>query len=324
MLIPAIIIGVCFVLAILFGLLFVLSPFSKDLAAFRAEMKILAERTGSVSEEANNLAAAINGQSRVSGVWAEVGLKRVLDLGGLTENIDYTYQETFASEDSLRKDLRTDILVKMPQNRWIVVDSKNTIKSYTSYVAAEGMDKEILRKDIVVSVKNHVDELKSVQYEKNIRRAFDATLMYIPFEEVYLIAMKAEIKVGGETKLLRDYALENKVLFVNATSLIAILKAVEMSWQQQDADEKAKKIISECGRLCDKLANFSKSYQDLGKSLATLVKSYNAGLGQLATGPGNVLKRVQDLSAYGVPEAKELPDGESLQENAEKIAAVRE
>lgn len=311
MMIPSIVLGVCFLLAVLLGLLFVLSPFSKDLAAFRTEVRLLAERSGEVSTEANRLASAINGQSRVTGAWTEVGLKRVLDLAGLVENVDYTTGEK-------------GVRVKMPSERVIEINSKNSIKSFTRYVGAEGAEKEALRKEIVLSVKEHVDELAAEEQPAELKRAFDYTLMYIPFEEVYMIAMKAELKFGEEQKLLRDYAHERKILFVNSMSLISVLKAVELSWQQQDADEKAKKIISDCGVLSEKITHFAKSYREIGKTLATSVDAYNTGLSLLAGGPGNALKRVQELAAYGVPEAKDVPNPETLQETADAIAEVHE
>ena len=288
-------------------------------ADLRRQVLMLAERTASVTAEANNLAAAINGQAQVSGQWAEIGLKRVLELSGLVENVDYTYQETFSGEDSIRRDLRTDILVKMPGDRWVVVDSKNTVRSYTQYVDAEGVDKEELRKDIVRSLRTHVDELKAADYPKNIKRAFDCSLMYIPFEEVYLIALKSTIKVGNENRLLRDYAIENHVLFVNATSLLPILRSIQMAWVQQDMDKKAHKVIDECGKLCDKVNNFLESYQSIGKNLAGAVRAYNTGLGQLATGPGNILKRVQDFRELGVESARDLKSSGELEATAAKI-----
>lgn len=288
-------------------------------ADLRRQVLTLAERTASVTAEANNLAAAINGQAQVSGQWAEIGLKRVLELSGLVENVDYTYQETFSGEDSIRRDLRTDILVKMPGDRWVVVDSKNTVRSYTQYIDAEGVDKEELRKDIIRSLKAHVDELKAVDYPKNIKRAFDCSLMYIPFEEVYLIALKSTVKVGNENRLLRDYAIENHVLFVNATSLLPILRSIQMTWVQQDMDKKARKIIDDCGKLCDKFNNFLESYQSIGKNLTGAVKAYNTGLGQLATGPGNILKRVQDFRELGVESARDLKSSGELEATAAKI-----
>lgn len=309
MMIPSIVLGVCFLLAVLLGLLFVLSPFSKDLAAFRTEVRLLAERSGAVSTEANRLASAINGQSRVTGAWTEVGLKRVLELAGLTENTDFTMDDN-------------GVKVKMPSERSIVINSKNSIKSFTRYIGSEGAEKEALRKEIVLSVKEHIDELAAAKVDPEIRRAFDYTLMYIPFEEVYLIAMKAELLFGESKKLLRDYAHEHKILFVNSMSLISVLKAVELSWQQQDADEKAKKIISECGDLSEKITGFAKSYQEVGKTLAASVTAYNTGLSLLSVGPGNALKKVQELAAYGVPEAKEVPNPETLQETADTIPEV--
>lgn len=171
----------------------------------------LLKQTGGISEQANHLATAIRGQAQVTGQWGEIQLKRVLEVAGLRETIDYSYQETFSSPGSDYKNLRTDVLVKLPGDRWLVIDAKTTLAAYADYVAAEEDAREDPRRRIVESVRKHVDEIKTKAYRKSIA---DATgkdlhrmvLMYIPFEEVYLIAMKAEIAVSGQTRILRDYA----------------------------------------------------------------------------------------------------------------------
>lgn len=318
----------------------IVAPLLKDIQDFRAKVEKvnvddaeraaklteriegLVQQTNSVSAKANELAQAIRGEAQVTGSWAEIQLKRILELSGLKETIDYTYQETFASEGSDRKDLRTDVLVKISEKEWLVVDSKNTMEAYVGYVGADEATQEDLRKRIVDSVRKHVDELKSADYQKSIGKAFRYAFMYIPFEEVYLIAMKAEIKVGGDRLALREYARRNNVLFVNATSLLPTLQLVAATWQNQRSDRNAAKIKAECEGLCKKMMKFLESYQEVGKALSKAAKCYGEGLGQLASGKGNILNRFHKLSEMDVPAARELPEEEDYAERGVKEVEV--
>lgn len=317
------------------------APLMKDIKAFREKVESvnvadaeraaqltqkiegLVQQTNNVSSKASELAQAIRGEAQVTGQWAEIQLKRILELSGLKETIDYTYQETFAGEGSDRKNLRTDVLVKISEKEWIVIDSKNTMESYVSYVGAEEQDREVFLKRIVESVKGHVDELKSAEYQKNLGKAFKYAFMYIPFEEVYLIAMKAEVKTGGERVPLREYARRNNVIFVNSTSLLPTLQLVAVTWQNQRSDRKAAKIKEECEGLCKKVETFLDSYQELGKYMAKAVGSYGAGLGQLATGRGNMLGRFRKLAELDVPAAAELPDESEYAEGGAKQIEIK-
>ena len=186
-------------------------------------------------------------------------------------------------DDSLRRDLRTDVVVKVSDDKYLVIDSKNTVDSYVEYVCSEGEDREAQRHRIVESLRGHVDELKSAAYQRNIKQAFDFVFMYIPFEEVYLIAMKAELRIGRDRVLLREYARRNGVVFVNATSLLPTLRLVAMTWAKQDSDAKAAKIKEECAALCRKFETFLATYERIGKSLAKAMDVYGEGLGQLAS-----------------------------------------
>lgn len=318
----------------------VIAPLMKDIQIFREKVEKvnvddaeraakLAERieglvqqTNSVSAKANELAQAIRGDAQVTGQWAEIQLKRILELSGLKETLDYTYQETFASEESTRRNLRTDVLVKISDKEWIVIDSKNTMESYVGYVGAEGEARDELRKRIVESVKAHVDELKSAEYQKSLGKAFKYAFMYIPFEEVYLIAMKAEVKVSGEREPLREYARRNGVIFVNSTSLLPTLQLVAVTWQNQRSDRKAAKIKAECEGLCKKFETFLESYQDLGKALGKAATVYSSGFGQLASGKGNILGRFRKLNELDVPAAAELPGEDDYAEKGAKEISV--
>ena len=319
----------------------VVAPLAKDIRSFREKMELvneaaikrggkleerigaLAERTALVSSQADELARAIRGESQVTGEWAEIQLRRVMELSGLVEGVDYTYQETFASDESLRRDLRTDVVVKVSDDKYLVIDSKNTVDSYVEYVSSEGEDREAQRRRIVESLRGHVDELKSAAYQRNIKQAFDFVFMYIPFEEVYLIAMKAELRIGRDRVLLREYARRNGVVFVNATSLLPTLRLVAMTWAKQDSDAKAAKIKEECAALCKKFETFLATYERIGKSLAKAMDVYGEGLGQLASGRGNIIRRVRGFKDLDVPAAVEIRDDESFEAEGQKCLEGR-
>lgn len=291
----------------------------------KGQIKTLLAQSDRVSHEANELANAIRGDSQVVGAWGELQLKRVLERAGLEEGIGYTYQDTFTSEDSVRKDLRTDVLVKLPGDRWVVVDSKNTVESYVQYKnATDENDIRTLRAEILKSVRNHIDELKRAAYGKNIKNAFGYSLAYIPFEEVYLLALKSEVKIGETRKSLFDYAWENNVILVNAAILMPALKLIELMWQNVEADERARKIIRDADDLCDKFANFLENYIKMGKALSSLSGVYNEGARQLAFGSGNFLKRLSELASANLSGEKKklLESGTDSIEN--KIPDVSE
>ncbi|MBO6168106.1 MAG: DNA recombination protein RmuC [Kiritimatiellae bacterium] len=316
------------------GISRIMEPFAKDLAAFRKRVDeinsegserlgALKERidglvheTNAVSKEANNLASAIRSDVRVTGEWGEIQLKKVLEMGGLQENTDYTYQETFASSGSARKDLRTDVIVKMPGGRWLVIDAKTTLESYIGYVAAEdGADREEMRKRIVESVKNHVDELKRAEYQKNVagegQKALETVLMYIPFEEVYLMAMKADVTVNGKKMPLRDYALKCDVVMVNSSSLMPIVRLVAALWARDNADAKARKITEAAEGLIKKFNGFLAEFEGARAYLDKAVKAYEVANERLSTGKGNVMKRLSDLKSMGVVSAQSIKVADS-------------
>ena len=270
-------------------------------------IRALAERTATVTAEAKELAGAIRGDSQVIGEWGEIQLRRVLELSGLQENTDYTCQDTLSSAGSARRNLRTDVQVKMPDGRVLVIDAKTTVEAYVEYANAEGESREALRERIVAAVKCHVDELARADYARSVKNACEWTLMYIPFEEVYLIAMKGAVKVGGERRLLRDYARERSIVFVNSTSLVPVLRLVELAWQKKDSDKKTERIAQECSALCKKAETFLRSYAEVGKTIRKLSDAYNTGLGQLSTGPGNLVKKLGEIGSLAPKQIAAIP-----------------
>ena len=269
----------------------------------------LVRQTNAVSEQANNLADAIRGEAQVTGAWGEMQLKRVLELGGLQETVDYTYQETFASTRAERKDLRTDVLVKMTDDRWMVIDAKTTLAAYMDLIQG-GNSAADARQRVVDSLQKHVEEMKTAAYHRKLqdvtgKRILNTMLMYIPLDEVYLIAMKAEVKVGGGKRLLRDYALENDVVFINSSGLLPVVRMLADFWSVEKSNRKSQEIRRAAEALVEKFRLFLEGsrgdgFLDLGTQLAAVVRSYNESAKRLASGPGNILKKVADLKDMGI------------------------
>lgn len=286
-----------------------------------AQILGLVDQTNTVSAQANKLADAIRGEAQMTGAWGELQLRRVLELGGLEETIDYTYQESFTAPGSDRKNQRTDVLVKMTDGRWMVIDAKTTLAAYVDLAQSGTSDeRRDARRRIVGSVLKHVEELKTAAYHRNIeqvtgKKLLKTMLMYIPFDEVYLLAMKAEVVVGGERKLLRDYARENDIVFINATGLLPVVRMLADFWSVAKADRKAMKIKEAAEALVEKFRVFLEAedgFMRLGSQLSTAIACYNESVKRLASGPGNIMKRVSDLKDMGV-NVDTLPAAETVE-----------
>jgi len=289
---------------------------------FEKQIEGLGQQADALGASTAGLEKALRGDAQLMGSWAELQLRKVLEISGLTENVSYTYQETLASEDSNRRNLRTDVQVKLPNDKVIVIDSKNTVPSYLDYNAAtdeEGRERGAAR--IIESVKNHISEIVAANYQKNIKNCFPKVIMYFPFEIPYLLACQAEVKVGNEKRLLREVAYENDIIFATASNLLPILKGVAMVWAERNVDKKVKRFIDDADKLCAKMNTFLATYQKIGKLLGEIGKEYRVGMGQLAEGKGNVVKKLAELSEANVESACKLPAEDGIVEHANKVVA---
>lgn len=264
----------------------IVDPLMKDLAAFReklsasnvsaaalhAEMKERIEnllaQTGAVSAQANNLANAIRGDAQLAGAWGEIQLIKVLELSGLVENTDYTYQESFFDDASGRKSKRTDVVIKLPGERALVIDAKNTLDATVDWHAAADEDtrKQFCEK-IVDSLRRHIDEIAAADYPSVVPGAFPLVLMYVPLEEVYLLALKTQITVSGARELLRDYARRKGVVLVNASSVVPVAKLVEMMWNAERSEKNRQEMARAANELLQRANDFMRDFLAVGDAL---------------------------------------------------------
>jgi len=212
----------------------------------------------------------------------------------------------------------------MPEDRWLVIDAKTTMAAYIDYAGVEGARDPAALGRILDSVIEHVKEMKKADYHRQLaattgRNILNTMLMYIPFEEVYLQAMKAEIDGPNGKIPLRDWAWQNDVVFVNASGLIPIVRMLAELWARNRAERKVLQIKEAAEALIDKFGIFlngAASKKDgflaIGANLTSAVACFNESLRRLTVGNGNVMRRLEGLKEMGVATDR-LPTVEQIE-----------
>ena len=295
----------------------VLSPFRDQLKAFRDEVnkanteniknktsfddqfKKLMDMNNCLSQDAQNLTNALRGSKKMQGDWGEIELNRILEVAGLQKNIDYFTQENFKNENN--QNLRPDVIVRLPNNRSVIVDSKVSMNDYISYVNADDeAEKSAALQRHIQCIRNHIDELSCKEYQKLLKEeSLDYVVIFIPIESAFVEAIKKDDS-------LYDYAYKKNVALTTPSSLLPILRTVENLWQIETRNKYVQKIAEVGGSLYDKLANFVDDMQKIDKALGTARTSYEAAISKLANGKGNALSLANRLKEYGAKANKKI------------------
>lgn len=292
-----------------------LKPLGEQLTAFRKKVedthleetrqrsyleeriKGLIEQTNKVSAQANNLADALKGQNKTQGNWGEMLLERILEQSGLEKDVHYTMQEPFRTSDG--KLLYPDVVVHLPGERIIILDSKVSLLAYDRYVNAETSgDRDSALQDHLLSVRRHVDELASKQYDR-FDGSLDFTMMFIPVEPAYLTAIKTDSD-------LWSYAYSRRILLISPTNLIACLKLMSDLWSREMQSRNAMQIAERGALLYDKFVGFVNSLESIGSNLAKSQEAYTTAMKQLREGNGNLMGQALKLRELGVKANKVL------------------
>ena len=271
---------------------------SKERYSLENSVKQLVEQTNKVSTEANNLTSALKGQSKKQGDWGEMILESILQSTGLEKDRQYILQESFRDEDG--NILRPDVVVRLPDDKSVVIDSKVSLTAYDRYSSATDVDDEKRNlSEHIKSIKRHIDGLSSKNYE-DVTRSLDFKIMFIPIEPAYLLA------VQGDSELW-EYAYVKKILLVSPTNLIACLKLINDLWIKDRQSKNAREIVKRGERLLEKLAGFVESFEKIGASIKKADNAYSEALGQLRDGRGSLITQAMQLKELGLNPKKALP-----------------
>ncbi|MCD4681439.1 MAG: DNA recombination protein RmuC [Bacteroidales bacterium] len=281
---------------------------AKDNTSLMNELKSLRELNAQISEDASNLTNALKSDSKKQGNWGEIILERVLERSGLNKGEEYDIQESLRSEAG--ELLRPDVIIKLPDNKHIIVDSKVSLTAYEAFVNSElPEDKEKFLKQHIESVKNHVKGLgdKNYQNSPNIDSP-DFVLLFIPIESSFSVVVKADIE-------LFNYAWSKNIVIVSPTTMLATLRTIASLWKQEKQTRNALEIADQSGKLYDKFVSFLVDLEKMGNQMNTLKNTYDDAHNKLKSGKGNIIGKVKQLKKMGAKASKEIPAKYIIEDN---------
>ncbi len=265
----------------------------------------LKEQTLKIGSDAANLTKALKGDSKMQGDWGEMVLETILENSGLRKDEEFFIQENTKDENG--KNFRPDVIVRFPEGRSVVIDSKVSLTAYTDALAAEDdADRERLMKAHALSVRKHIDELAEKDYSTLVDDAIGFVLMFIPNETSYIAAMKQQPD-------LSRYAYQKKIIIISPSNLLMALQLAYNLWQYDRQNKNVEKIVKTAADLYDKVAGFEDTFSGIGDLVTKLSGIYDKARKQLYDGTGNVMRRVESLKSLGVTPKKQikaLEDGE--------------
>ena len=272
----------------------------KDQTDLKAELKKLHDLNLKISDEANNLTKALKGDVKKQGNWGEVILERILERSGLTEGREYVRQANMLAENGQR--YQPDVVIHLPDQKHIVVDSKVSLVAYERLVNAESeKERLVFVKEHLQSLRSHIKGLSEKHYQHNPGfNSPDFVLLFIPIESSFSIAVQ-------EDQELFTYAWDNKVVIVSPSTLLATLRTISSIWQQENQTRNSLEIARQSGALYDKFVGFITDMETMGRSLETARKTYDQAVNKLYLGSGNLVRRAENIRKLGAKTTRELP-----------------
>ena len=256
------------------------------------------EQTEKIGSDAANLTKALKGDSKIQGDWGEMVLETILENSGLVKDENYFVQENVKDEDG--NNFRPDVIVKFPEGRSVVIDSKVSLTAYADAMAADTEDLRTQRMaSHVQSVIRHIDELAAKKYDDLVENAIGYVLLFIPNEAAYSAALKARPQLAQE-------AYKKKIIIISPSNLLMTLQLAYNLWQYDKQTKNVEKIVQSASGLYDKVALFQDSFDKIGAQIQTLSATFESAKGQLCEGKGNVLTRVEKFKDLGISPKKSL------------------
>ena len=291
-----------------------LKPFKDNITEFRERVeRIYAhenEQRGALKNELDNLVKlnqqmttsaatltdALKGNSKVQGDWGEVYLETILESTGLVRGIHYHIQKNLKGEEG--ENLRPDVVLSLPEERSIVIDSKVSLTAYVRYVEAETeAERKVAMAEHVKSITKHVQELANKEYQKLLNSP-DFVIMFIPTEPAFLEALKADNNIWAD-------AYAKKIIISSPTNLFALLKMVGDMWRRDEQTKNQVEILDKATKLYDQLVIFTEQLEGVGTALDTAKSKYDEAYKRLHTGNNNIVRLGERLKRLGLPTKKQ-------------------
>lgn len=290
---------------------------NKERFSLAEKVKELAELNQQISEDAKKLTRALKGESKTQGNWGEMILESILEKSGLVKGREYFLEHELRDEDNKAlfsefsgKKMRPDAVVKYPDERNVIIDSKVSLTAFTELVDETDAGVYAIKlSQHLGSIKNHINQLSQKAYD-DYGKSLDFVMMFIPSEPAYIAAMQAD-------QNLWNYAYERRILLLNPSNLITSLKLIADLWKREYQNRNSIEIADRGARLYDKFVGFVENLEKVGRNLDQAKNVYNDAYKQLHTGNDNLVIQTQKLKSLGIKNKKELP--QSLIDNGNFI-----
>jgi DNA recombination protein RmuC len=272
---------------------------SDERSTLKGEIRQLVERSKEISDVANNLARALETDTKQQGDWGELVLEKILEFSGLRKDSEYKLQESFTTEDGR---LRPDAVVYLPENKHIIIDSKVSLTAYKRIMTSDSEDeRKSSLKAHLASVRTHIKELASSNYHSiSALNQPDFILLFMPIESSFGVAIQADNE-------LFSYAWEQKIVIVSPSTLLATLRTISSIWKQEKQSKNAQEIAEKAGRMYDKFVGFVADLETVGKKINESKTTYDEAFKKLKDGRGSLIDQSQQMKELGAKAKKQIP-----------------
>lgn len=271
---------------------------SDDRVSLREQVKHMMTLNDTLAKEAKALTTALTGNTKKQGDWGELILESILEYSGLQKGIHYFPQETSLNEDGNK--IRPDVLVRYPDNRAIVIDSKVSLVHYDLLCKEEVEELQAAHlRNLLQSIRNHIDGLSNKNYSQ-ITNALDMVIMFLPVEAAYITALQNDPD-------LQQYAYKKNVLLISPANLTIAMKLIYDMWKKDAINKNAEAVAEKAGKLYDKLVGFVDNFERVGRALVTLQTAYNDAHKQLTSGKGNIVVQAEQMKQLEIKASKQMP-----------------
>lgn len=272
---------------------------SKQRFSLEDKIKELVNLNQQISKDATNLTNALKGQAKTQGDWGEMILESILEHSGLVKDREYYTQESYKDDDGKRK--QPDVIIKYPNDRHIIVDSKVSLTAYERFANCEDPEEQKLHlAEHIKSLKSHIDNLSSKEYDK-IEKSLDFVMLFVPIEPAYMTAIHYD-------QNLWSYAYKKRILLISPTNLIAALKMVADIWIRENQNANAVEIAKRGELLYEKFVGFVTDMEGIDKAINKASEKYIDAIGKLSKGRGNLIGQAESLKNMGLNPKKTIPD----------------
>lgn len=289
----------------------------KERHGLQTEVATLSRLNQTISAEAKNLAGALKGSNKIQGDWGEMILEHLLEASGIAKGTGFSVQRQYDSEEDKRG--KPDVILNLPGNRCLIVDSKVSIDAYVAHCSTEEpLERQAHLKRHLESVRSHIDGLSKRDYRRleGLKGTLDFVVMFVPVEPAFLLAISQDESLFME-------AWKKNVLLASPSTLLYVLRIVDHLWRQENQARNAREIADRGAKLYDKFQTFVSEFLKIGAALEAARKSYTSSFDYLSTGRGNLVGQAEKLRELGVKPSKSLPQA-LIDRSADETALIED